>query len=301
MSKAKADATHPEWAAAALAYTSALDMPDRELLPIRTLLALGPVRVFLQWWIRQDAIDPEILFDPFSDSEDPMWWQIDGVPSQGGRTEDVVQRKWQRRAALYLDFFGVHVWHVIDWLIVARRRDERWLYNLDESGRPRKLVKCQTIFELVREADKGLRHRKSAAAAPLGSEDEGFVCDLGVGHTLVHLLTPKALQREGSRMHHCIGFGSYDSRLADNDYCLLSVRDPDGRPLATLELDGDVVRQFRGPCNTDPAAHVVHLLAGVADERSWKGLLEAADGRYAPYGHAALRVLENLPPSRRRG
>ena len=300
MSKPKAKSTNPEWNAADLAFVLELDIRSQERRLIEPYLGPGLIRVFMQWWIDQDAKDPEILFDPFDEGDDPVWWQIDGMPSNGGTPKEVLGRKWARRAALYFDFFGPHVWHVVDWLIVARQRNQSWLHNLNERGEPKKLLKCRTIFDLAREADKGLSHRQAAKDVPLGPDDEVILFDLGVGHTLVQLKTPRALQREGSSMHHCVGHGSYDGRLNEEGYRLLSVRDPDGRPLATLEIVGDTVRQFRGPYNADPVGHVIDLVSRAADEFGWKGLMEAADGRYSPYGREALAVLEELPPVRRR-
>lgn len=290
---------HPEWPDALGSLIGEIDLSNNNRLLIQDLIGPSLGKVFWTEWKAQDAIDDEIMHDP-AGGEDPAWWQIDGISAKGGSPEQISCRKWQQRARLWMQFVGPHVWHVADWLIVSRQTNQVWLANLDADGIPKKLRKCRRLDDLVREADKGLRNRRSAAAIRLGPEDEVIVADLGVSHVLVELKTPRALRREGQRMHHCIGHGSYDGRLDDADFRLLSVRDPNGKPLATLELSGHVVRQFRGACNADPSSAVIDLVSAVADEWGWLGLAEAADGRYSPYGRDALVVLEGLEPVRRR-
>lgn len=294
MSKLLADSRHPEWHQAMLALVRELDVPDRLYMPIRDLVGPGLGRVFFREWLKQDAIDPEIMFSPFDlagGAEDPAWFQIDGNPALGGSAEDVMRRKWERRASIWVQFFGPHVWHVIDWLIVAREADQSWLYNLDERGEPKKLRKCHTLDSLVQEANKGLRHRTGGEIG-LGPDDERFVTDLGVGHALVELRSPRALRHEGNRMRHCVGKGSYDGHLDDPAFRLLSVRDPDGKPLGTLEIHHDVVRQFRGLDNADPATAVVDLVVGAAHDLGWSGVEEAARGRYrGVFDGRALRMV----------
>ncbi len=283
--------SHPEWNEALVAFVRELDIPDRQLLPVRSLIGPGLGRVFVKSWIEQDKIDPEIMRDPFDRSDDPRWYQIDGWPIRGGSKEEILRRKWERRAGLYVRWHGIEIWHVLDWLIYSQATNAPWTANVDERGEPKKLMKCGSLDALVHEADKGFRLRprsghlngddvKIPVAAGASSDDETEIADLGVDHTLVELLTPRALRAEGGRMRHCIGHGSYDDRVRDPEYRYLSVRDPNGVPLATLELKGRVVRQFRGPVNDDPLPAVTDLLSRYAAENGWQGYEDAAIGRY---------------------
>lgn len=285
--------SHPEWSEALAAFIRELDIPDRQLLPVHNLIGPGLGRVFVKLWLKQDRVDPEIMRDPFDRSDDPRWYQIDGWPNQGGSGEEILRRKWERRASLYVRWHGIEIWHILDWLIYSQAMNVPWITNVDERGEPKKLTKCGSLDALVHEADKGFRLRllmptwhlngddvEAPVAAEVSVDDETEIADLGVDHTLVELLSPRALRVEGGRMRHCIGHGGYDYRLRDPGYRYFSVRDPNGMPLATLELKGDLVRQFRGPANDDPLPVVADLLSRYAAENGWQGYEEAAIGRY---------------------
>lgn len=285
---------NPEYGIARTRLVCELDVPDRIFYPVRHLVGCSIVRVFYNEWLRQDAVDPEWLrvIEEYGGEE---WHRIDGWPEQGG---DVVRRKWEQRARLWVGWHSADIRHVVDWLLNAQTEGHAWLANLGNDGYPKKLMKCGSLERLVREADKGLRARK-VADVELGPDDEVFVADLGAGHTLVELLSPMALRKEGSRMGHCIGHGSYDWQLAETDRHLYSVRDPDGAPLATLEVHGSVVRQFRGAQNGHPPPAIIYLLADAAFTFGWLGLGEAAIGGNG-YGPEAVAILGELPPVRRR-
>jgi hypothetical protein len=236
MSKLIADNRHVEWDAAMIALICELDLPDRLLTPIRNLLDPGIGRVFFREWLLQERVDPETLLNPYdvADGEaSPIRYRIDGEPKNGGTPAEIIARKWQSRAQVWFELYGLHIAHIIDWLVVSHERSQAWLQNVDARGEPKKLLKCRTLADLVAEATKGLRHRKIAPEIVLGPNDESFYADLGAGHTLVLLTSPAALRREGNRMHHCVGMGSYDGHIEDPDFHLLSVRDPVGKPLAT--------------------------------------------------------------------
>ncbi|MBP2235239.1 hypothetical protein J2Z31_001731 [Sinorhizobium kostiense] len=286
--------SHPEYAVARRELVCELDVPDRIFYPVRHLVGCSLVRIFYSEWLRQDAIDPEWL-RVVEEHGGEEWRRIDGWPEQGG---DFIRRKWAQRARLWVGRHSADIRHVVDWLINARSDNHAWLDNLDAQGYPKKLMKAGSLERLVREADKGLRARK-VADVELGPEDEAFVAELGAGHTLVELLSPMALRKEGSIMRHCIGHGGYDWQLAEADRHIYSVRDPNGAPLATLEIHGIAVRQFRGPKNADPTPAVIDLVSKVAFDWGWLGLEEASRGG-SGYGPEALVILENLPPVRRR-
>ncbi len=283
----------PEYAIARRELISDLDIPDRVLWPIKRLVECSLVRVFYNDWAKLDALDPEWM-RVILEHGGEEWLRIDGWPEQGG---DVLRRKWARRSALWMGWHSIRANHVVDWLHVAQSEGHAWLGNLGSGGHPKKLLKCGSIERLFHEARKGLPVRKASDVA-LGTDDETFVADLGAGHTLVELRSPMALLKEGNIMRHCIGHGGYDWLLLAPDRHLYSVRDRDGAPLATLEIHGSAVRQFRGPKNADPTPAVLDLVTGVAADWGWLGMEEAARG--GSYGPDALVILRGLPPVRRR-
>lgn len=287
----------PEYREAIFHLTHELDMPDRVLAPIRSLVACSLGRIFWLDWLRQDARDAEWMPTP-GDHDDPECHRIDGWPELG---DGATSRKWSRRAALWMQWNSVDAWHVADWLITAVADGHPWLANVDDNGHPKKLTKCGSLERLVHEATKGLRQRNLREIA-LGPDDESFVLDLGAGHTLVQLFSLAALRAEGLRMHHCIGRGSYDVLLADPDIGFFSVRDENGKPLATLEIRDGYVRQFRGPANSEPTDAVKDLVVGAVDAFRWQDWRDrprppTQDGDYGP---EAVAILANLPPARRR-
>lgn len=291
---------HPEYREAIHHLVCELDMPDHILMPIRHLVGLSLGRIFWLDWLKSDAVDPEWIPTP-GDHEDPPWHRVDGCPEQGG---NYVYRKWSRRAQLWMQWNSIDAWHVTDWLVTAVAAEHAWLAKVDNKGCPKKLMKCGSLERLVFEATKGLRERnvKLAREVVLGLEDERFVADLGAGHTLVRLSSRAALRKEGLLMQHCIGQGGYDELLDDPNFKFLSVRDPDGKPLATLEIRGGFIRQFRAAGNADPSDAVKDLVAGAADAFGWQDWRNRPGLRHdEDYDIAAVALLRDLPPVRRRG
>ncbi|WP_245441658.1 PcfJ domain-containing protein [Rhizobium leguminosarum] len=292
---------HPEYRAAERALVAELDLGDRALIPIRSLVECSLVRLFWEDWKRSDARDPKWIAAP-GDHEEPELHRVDGWPEYGDGT---VERKWSRRARLWMSWFSIDAWHVCDWFINAVSDGEPWLWNLDDAGYPEKLMKCGNLQRLVNEATKGLRQRNADLARQivLGPTDEHFIHDLGAGHTLVQLCSRAALRKEGALMHHCIGQGGYEDLLDDPEVLLLSVRDPEGSPLATLDIRSGYIRQFCAIANAEPSAAIKDLVVGAADAFGWQDWRDRPDFRAdeQDYGHEALVILRDLPPLRRRG
>ncbi|MQY46103.1 hypothetical protein GAO09_08545 [Rhizobiales bacterium RZME27] len=272
----------PEFLEASRHFKAVLDLSNADMFTIGDLLGPSLVREHWRYWQDQDRWNPELVYDPADiahGAADPSWYQTDGCPSRGGSPADIASRKWRRRAELWMQFYGPHAWHIVDWLLYARRQNAAWLHNLDITGTPKKLIKCRDLGALLAEADKGLRSRPRAGGdILLGMDDEVFVADLGTSHTLVELLSPRALRKEGTRMHNCLRNGEYDCRLGQLFFSYYSVRDPNGKPLATLEVQLDQILQFTGPLNSAPSVAVSDLVIAYADEIGWKGLMEAIRG-----------------------
>ncbi|MCS4090239.1 PcfJ domain-containing protein [Rhizobium sp. BK176] len=146
------------------------------------------------------------------------------------------------------------VQHIADWLKVAVADNAPWITRVDDLGRPKKLVKLNTMEAIVAEADKQMRRKQTGLgkSSAMVSGEEELHFDVGDGWSLVKLLSESALDRESRAMRHCIGHGSYDGHLHRSDALLLSLRDPSGKPHATIEIvDGKLI-QFRGKQNLAP-------------------------------------------------
>lgn len=276
-----------------------LEIENRRAHGIQHLFECSIGRLHQRFWDSQDSVDPEWIA-----GRDGRWHQVDGWPEQSVDKTDpaVAHRKWSRRAAFWTALHHRDLTHIVDWLWVAAMEGHPWILNVDDRGRPKKLMKCGSVEALVCEADKATRRVNRSLdeqALQLGPSDECVILDLGAGHVLVRLMSPAALDLESSRMRHCIGHGAYDSKLELPDFRFFSVRDPDGKPLATLEIHGSTIRQFRGPCNADPSEAVKDLIAGVMDVFGWR---EREAQFYEPGEYQLderfLEVMRGIQPAR---
>ncbi|WP_187970640.1 PcfJ domain-containing protein [Aquibium microcysteis] len=173
--------------------------------------------------------------------------------------------------------------HITDWLKASFLTGAGWLHNVDGLGRPKKLMKCSSIADLVREADKAMDRLNAQRARSLGGNDERHVADLADGYTLVRLLTPAALDLESSRMHHCVGHGAYDGDVESGYSEIYSLRDRLGRPVITMEVGADHyadlagghverrIRQVQGKRNDDPADEHLAILKPFILASGWEG------------------------------
>ena len=62
--------------------------------------------------------------------------------------------------------------HITDWLKASFLTGAGWLHNVDGLGRPKKMMKCSSIADLVREADKAMDRLNAQRARSLGADDE---------------------------------------------------------------------------------------------------------------------------------
>lgn len=186
--------------------------------------------------------------------------------------------------------------HISDWLRAALANDEPWLKNVDDHGRPKKLLKFGSIDAIGREADKAmLKAAQKLCGVKLVDGDEELVEMLEDGYYVVRLLTPAALDRESSQMQHCIGNGGYDDCLKDRNNQYLSLRDPQGKAHATMEIIAGRLVQLQGKQNAAPIHKYLEVLipyiraSGLAVDvpSSHLGHVMDIDGAFHP--------LENLP------
>lgn len=195
------------------------------------------------------------------------------------RPRHIVLQTWKARIEAWTRVHEYDLIEIVDWLISSCAQPLPWIENLDELGRPKKLMKCAGITALAYEANKwALRRDTMLANIRLGPDDEHVEMDLGGDLTLVRMLTPSALDVEGARMRHCIGKGGYDVRLHEEYGCrYYSVRSADGEPVATIEVCDEyvddvsrgVIRQLQGPRNSHPDPAVVARVVEAMPSMNW--------------------------------
>jgi hypothetical protein len=217
-------------------------------------------------------------------------------PLAHGDGEDYLRQRAQQRADWYVRRYGHQLRHILDWLTVAGIGNHAWLHNVDNLGRPKKLMKCGSIAALWTEANTQLdRHRQSTGTIirQLTTLDLRWECDLDSGLRLIRLMTPAALDDESARMNHCLGFGSYDRNLRDPRFAYYSVRDADEVALATIEVEGSVVRQFYGPANSRPREDVAIAVGNLMCNVGWLHWIEVYAADVEMYGefHKLRRLL----------
>lgn len=93
-----------------------------------------------------------------------------------------------------------------------------------------------------------------ASRVSIEAREERLVATLTNGMTVVEMLTAAALDRESAIMQHCVGNGSYDPHLGGGSKAFYSIRDANGKPHVTLEvnLHNRSISQTRGKQNTVP-------------------------------------------------
>lgn len=158
------------------------------------------------------------------------------------------------------------IYHISDWLKAAFHKNAPWLQNVDEYGRPKKLMKFSTVKQIVAEANKAMMiAAQKGRDIQLDDKQERLIEQLEDGFTIVELRTEEALDRESAYMQHCIGNGSYDDKVGTSRYKYISLRDSTNKPHVTMELlsngngEWDIL-QFQGKQNKIPLPRYVKVL-----------------------------------------
>ncbi|MCS4090235.1 PcfJ domain-containing protein [Rhizobium sp. BK176] len=189
---------------------------------------------------------------------------------------------------------GRAIRHIVDWMRAAIVRDAAWLSNLDEKGRPKKLLKYPTVDALVAEVDRDMLREAGRNEVSDSSVGTAPYMDLGDGWSMVRLLTADALDYESKIMQHCIGNGAYDDQLTDPTKLFLSMRDPAGRPHVTIALSSGVYEQISGKQNAFPAPRYVKRLASFFRAVGELSYLDGTHGVVADI-HGCVHPLADLP------
>lgn len=169
--------------------------------------------------------------------------------------------------------------NIVNLLYYSINNSEDWLNNVDNLGRPKKLLKTSNIEALSKEAVKYMsrppysfyqdatiiqRPKPEPELEPLTDADEEYFAELGMEHRVVRLLTPLALKHEGRVMKNCVGDQKYDHFLDSKDNLLLSIRYKETR-LATLHICqsryGWRIKEFFGKRNLNPDEYLVNMIA----------------------------------------
>lgn len=199
------------------------------------------------------------------------------------------------------------VYQVALWLQSAIEHDLEWLGNVDEFGRPKKLLKLTSFEQIFAEAQVD-RQRiadrlRARGREDLKHEEEGrdyaVIMTFDDGYRFVRLLSERALKRESAYMEHCIGSQDYyGSALKDTTRCLYSLRDPDNHPLATVSANRYYICEIGGFRNALPKASTMRYIATLAYQLgvdiSWS--LAFADGFQKAENWAQHASSEIVPP-----
>jgi len=141
------------------------------------------------------------------------------------------------------------VFMTVNWLEDVIAHDLDWLYNTDEKGRPKKLLKISSFDQLWNVMEKEERNislkKRREAEIKLRSgnlkDDFRTVMKFEDGFHIVELRTAQALDIEGDFLEHCIGDGQYDYCLGGNVSAFYSLRNDEGLPCATLRIEKDIM------------------------------------------------------------
>jgi hypothetical protein len=186
--------------------------------------------------------------------------------------------------------------HIADWLKAALVNNEVWLENVDQEGRPAKLLKFGSVEQIKQEADKAMAKAVSRmASVQVVDGDEELIRELSDGYYLVRLITPVALDRESGRMGHCIGEGAYDDKLEKPGVQLVSLRDPAGKPHVTMEIVGNRAVQVQGKQNRAPIEQYIQQLGPYFVEHRLKSTIPEVRFRHIVDADGVWHPFENLP------
>ena len=131
------------------------------------------------------------------------------------------------------------------------------------------------------------------------------IMDLGDGFKAVRLLTPEALDKESDYMGHCVGQGGYDRLVSGDRIWIVSIRDKDGEPHATLEIRAEdkTIKQCKGKADKPVVARYVPYVQKFVTEQKldfahdlqYMGLCKDINGKiHSIYNIPEGTVFDNL-------
>ena len=138
--------------------------------------------------------------------------------------------------------------HVYDWIKASVERGASWLQNVDEHGRPLKLLKIGSVEQAIAETEKQRRieHARLSESVEVDTafqyeiehQDIEVLMELESGFKFVKILNTVAAAREAYLMRHCLSDGGYDDFFNGKypDTSIVSLRDHKNEPHVTLEI-----------------------------------------------------------------
>ena len=105
---------------------------------------------------------------------------------------------------------------------------------------------------MAKKAEKIKKDKELFKKSLKGTE---FVMDLPDGMAAYRLNTKKALDFETKYMGHCVGKGDYDRGIKDGSIQIYSIRDKNGEPHVTFEIQENEIYQCKGKGNKIPAKY----------------------------------------------
>lgn len=172
-----------------------------------------------------------------------------------------LQKKWNAAAAG--DFYTFvpdetlrgDITHIRDWIVSALKHKKDWI----KPDKPERLKKLSTMRDAKNAADKDMlkaAQRLAVKFKGVGDNDGDIevVKTFEDGFAIVRLLTQTALQRESAMMNHCVGEGAYNDGLEGDNTIIYSLRDPKNEAHATIEVQGNTMKQCKGKQDLPPVA-----------------------------------------------
>lgn len=149
---------------------------------------------------------------------------------------------------------------VCTWIAEALTSKRQWIERVDNVGRPERLQQISTLKDaqnrVDKDAERSLRAEFSEAGIMLGRKQRQghikIIEKLPDGSFWIQLLTPAALQEEGTLMNHCLGNGTYNAFIRREGAAIYSLRNSSGLPQVTLQVENGTLLQCRDRENAPP-------------------------------------------------
>jgi len=124
-----------------------------------------------------------------------------------------------------------------------------------------KSLQAEQAFKQADEWTKRLQKKKAKKEGE--GTDYNILKEFGDGFFWAELISRNATMAEGQKMGHCVGGESYWRGIQDGRIKIISLRDPNGDPHATIEYDigSKTIKQIKGKGNRGVVAkYIDHVL-----------------------------------------
>lgn len=136
-----------------------------------------------------------------------------------------------------------------------------------------------SFSKAVNEGERMMERQKIEEKFVEGPDDKKLVHKYGNGFAWWSLKTQKALKNESTHMNHCVGrLSSYLTNIQSGEIEILSLRDAENVPHATIELNGKFLRQLKGNSNQGVGPKYKAACVGLIRDLVLKGRVNKANG-----------------------